>query len=141
MCRYAAEPLVSGETLSAPFSDATGRLRQASSARPAAQLRCVWLDGGNAQGDFGPNAPISKSKPLVEIPPDVEAEMTPLVKAFVLSAFAKFEERISAIEEQVQKLTPRNSSLVRRDIGHFGQYLFRNIPTKQLRPQQKPRTG
>lgn len=54
---------------------------------------------------------MSKSKPLVEIPPEIEAEMTPSVKAFVLAAFAKFEERISALEEQVEKLTPRNSSM------------------------------
>jgi len=33
---------------------------------------------------------MSKSKPLVEIPPEIEAEMTPSVKAFVRSAFAKF---------------------------------------------------
>lgn len=54
---------------------------------------------------------MSKSQPLVEIPPEIEAEMTPLVKAFVVAAFARFEERISALEEQVQKLTPRNSSV------------------------------
>ena len=54
---------------------------------------------------------MSKSKRLVEIPPEIEAEMTPSVKAFVLAAFAKFEERISALEEQVEKLTPRNSSM------------------------------
>jgi len=37
--------------------------------------------------------------------------MTPLVRAFVRAEFAKFEERISALEEQVRKLTPRNSSV------------------------------
>jgi IS1 family transposase len=54
---------------------------------------------------------MSKSKPLVEIPPEIEAEMTPSVKAFVRSAFAKFEQRIAALEGKVEKLTPRNSSV------------------------------
>lgn len=44
--------------------------------------------------------------------------MTPAVKAFVLSAFAQFEARIAALEEQVKqlsaktpKVTPKNSSV------------------------------
>ena len=48
---------------------------------------------------------------MIEIPPEIEAEMTPAVKAFVLAAFGKLEARIRQLEEQVQKLTPRNSSL------------------------------
>jgi transposase len=54
---------------------------------------------------------MSKSKPLIEIPAEIEAEMTPAVKAFVLAAFAAFEARIAELEKQVEKLTPRNSSL------------------------------
>jgi hypothetical protein len=54
---------------------------------------------------------MSNRKPLIEIPPEIEAEMTPAVKAFVLAAFAKFEGRIRALEDQIEKLTPRNSSL------------------------------
>lgn len=54
----------------------------------------------------------------VQIPPEIEAEMTPAVKAFVEAAFAKYEQRIAELEKQVrsladqlQKLTPRNSSV------------------------------
>jgi transposase len=54
---------------------------------------------------------MSRTKPSTEIPPEVEAEMTPAVKAFVIKAFTKLEERIAKLEEQIQKLTPRNSSL------------------------------
>ena len=48
---------------------------------------------------------------MSRIPPELEAEMTPAVKAFVVSSFAEFEERIAKLEAQIQKLTPRNSSL------------------------------
>jgi len=44
---------------------------------------------------------------MSKIPPELEAEMTPAVKAFVLALL----ERIDQLEEQVRKLTPRNSSL------------------------------
>lgn len=44
---------------------------------------------------------------MSKIPPELEAEMTPAVKAFVLALL----DRIEKLEEQVQKLTPRNSSL------------------------------
>ena len=54
---------------------------------------------------------MSKRQPLIEIPPEVEAEMTPTVRAFVLAAFGRLEERIRQLEDQVQKLTPRNSSI------------------------------
>ncbi len=54
---------------------------------------------------------MSKRKPLIEMPPEIEAEMTPAVKAFVLSAFKNLEDRIAELESQLQKLTPRNSSL------------------------------
>jgi transposase len=43
----------------------------------------------------------------ITIPPEVEAEMTPAVKAFVLQLFARIEQ----LEQKVQKLTPQNSSL------------------------------
>ncbi len=54
----------------------------------------------------------------IQIPPEIEAEMTPAVKAFVLAAFANFEKRIvelgkqiGKLEAKLQKLTPQNSSL------------------------------
>jgi transposase len=50
---------------------------------------------------FGPNARMSM------IPPELEAQMTPAVKAFVLALF----DRIEKLEEQVQNLTPRNYSV------------------------------
>jgi len=60
----------------------------------------------------------SKSSSMISIPPEIEAEMTPAVKAFVLAAFAQFEARIAEVEKQVKQLsakspkaTPNNSSL------------------------------
>jgi transposase len=44
---------------------------------------------------------------MSRIPAELEAEMTPAVKAFVLSLL----DRIEQLEAQLQKLTPRNSSL------------------------------
>lgn len=44
---------------------------------------------------------------MCKIPPELEAEMTPAVKAFVLTLL----DRIEQLEAQVQKLSPRNSSL------------------------------
>lgn len=52
-------------------------------------------------GDFGPNPCMSR------IPPELEAEMTPAVKA----AFLVLLDRIDELEAQLQKLTPRNSSI------------------------------
>ena len=48
---------------------------------------------------------------LFQIPLQIEAEMTPAVKAFVLAAFASFEKRIAQLEAKPFKLTPQNSSL------------------------------
>jgi hypothetical protein len=60
----------------------------------------------------------SYSSPLITIPLEIEAEMTPAVKAFVLAAFAQFEARIAALEKQVRELSaktpkakPNNSSV------------------------------
>ena len=41
--------------------------------------------------DFWPNAAMSKQEASnrISIPPEIEAEMTPAVKAFVLAAFAQ----------------------------------------------------
>ncbi len=62
---------------------------------------------------FGPNAAMSKQEASnrIRIPPEIEAEMTPAVKAFVLASFAQLEARIKELEEKVQKLTPQNSSV------------------------------
>lgn len=43
----------------------------------------------------------------IGIPPELAAEMTPAVKAFVVMLI----DRIEQLEDQLQKLTPRNSSL------------------------------
>jgi len=44
---------------------------------------------------------------MSKIPPELEAEMTPAVKA----AFLALLDRIDELESQIQKLTPRNSSI------------------------------
>ena len=44
---------------------------------------------------------------MSKIPPELEAEMTPAVKAFVLSLLQRIEE----LEAKLQKLTPQNSSV------------------------------
>ena len=80
---------------------------------------------------FVPNVAMSKQEASnrIRIPPEIEAEMTPAVKAFVLSAFAQLEARIKELEEKVQKLTPQNSSVP---------------PSTQhphARPEPKPKTG
>ena len=80
---------------------------------------------------FAPNAAMSKQETLnrITIPPEIEAEMTPAVKAFVLASFAQLEARIKELEEKVQKLTPQNSSVP---------------PSTQhphARPKPKPKTG
>ena len=40
----------------------------------------------------------------ITIPPEIEAEMTPAVKAFVLAAFAQLEARIKELEEKGQAI-------------------------------------
>ncbi len=45
------------------------------------------------------------------IPPEIEAEMTPAVKAFVEALIDHYEKRIADLERKIQKLTPQNSSL------------------------------
>lgn len=45
------------------------------------------------------------------IPPEIDAEMTPAVRAFVNSLIEYYERRITDLESKVQKLTPQNSSL------------------------------
>ena len=49
---------------------------------------------------FVPNVAMSKQEASnrIRIPPKIEAEMTPAVKAFVLSAFAQLEARIKELE-------------------------------------------
>jgi len=47
-----------------------------------------------------------------EIPPEIAAEMTPAVKAFVLTLMVRIgqlEAQVLLLFAQVQKLTPRNS--------------------------------
>ena len=51
---------------------------------------------------------------MSKIPPELEAEMTPAVKAFVLALFDRIddlEKQVQTLTDQVSKLTPRNSSL------------------------------
>ena len=44
---------------------------------------------------------------MSKIPPELEVEMTPAVKAFVVALL----ERLDEAEAKIQKLTPRNSSV------------------------------
>ena len=69
---------------------------------------------------FWRNAAMSKQEASnrITIPPEIEAEMTPVVKAFVVAAFARQEARIKEqearikeLEGKLQKLTPQNSSV------------------------------
>jgi transposase len=55
------------------------------------------------------SSPKSSSRPV--IPPEIEAEMTPAVKAFVEALIDHYEARITELESKIQKLTPQNSSL------------------------------
>jgi hypothetical protein len=57
---------------------------------------------------------MSKLPPRIEIPPEIEAEMTPAVKAFVDSLIDHIQSltaQVQTLTDQVQKLTPRNSSV------------------------------
>ena len=45
------------------------------------------------------------------IPPEIAAEMTPAVKAFVEVLIDHYEARLADLESRIQKLTPQNSSL------------------------------
>jgi transposase len=55
------------------------------------------------------SSPKNSSRPV--IPPEIEAEMTPGVKAFVEALIEHYEARIADLESRIQKLTPQNSSL------------------------------
>ena len=55
------------------------------------------------------SSPKPSNRPV--IPPEIEAEMTPAVKAFVEILIDHYEARITELESKVQKLTPQNSSL------------------------------
>lgn len=51
---------------------------------------------------------------MIKLPPELEAEMTPAVKAFVLllqARIVELEAQVESLTAQLQKLTPRNSSL------------------------------
>jgi transposase len=51
---------------------------------------------------------------MSKIPPELEAEMTPAVKAAFLALLERVEQltkQVESLTEQVEKLTPRNSSL------------------------------
>jgi transposase len=55
------------------------------------------------------SSPKSSCRPVIS--PEIEAEMTPAVKAFMEALIDHYEARIADLENQVQKLTPQNSSL------------------------------
>jgi transposase len=55
------------------------------------------------------SSPKPSSRPI--IPPEIEAEMTPAVKAFVEALIDHYEGRLADLESRIQKLTPQNSSL------------------------------
>lgn len=51
---------------------------------------------------------------MSKIPPELEAEMTPAVKAFVLSLLGQIDDlkkQVAELTDKVEKLTPRNSSV------------------------------
>jgi len=54
------------------------------------------------------SSPQSCSRPV--IPPEIEAERTAAVKAFVEALIDHNEARLADLEIKIQKLTPRNSS-------------------------------
>ena len=57
---------------------------------------------------------MSKLPPRIEILPEIEAEMTPAVKAFVNSLVDHIQSltaQVQTLTAQVEKLTPRNSSI------------------------------
>jgi transposase len=54
---------------------------------------------------------LPQSSNRLVIPPEIEAEMTPAVKAFVEALIDHYEARISELDSQVKRLTPQNSSL------------------------------
>jgi len=67
-----------------------------------------------------------------EIPPEIAAEMTPAVKAFVLTLMARIEQleaQVLLLSAQVQKLTPRNS------------FLPRSTEHPHAKPPRKPKSG
>ncbi len=68
---------------------------------------------------------MSKRLPLIEIPAEIEAEMTPAVKAFTVSLI----EQLLSLTDQVLKLTPENSSIP-PSTGH-----------PHGKPKRKPRPG
>jgi len=55
------------------------------------------------------SSPQSSRRPV--IPPEIAAEMTPAVKAFVEVLIDHYEARLADLESRIQKLTPQNSSL------------------------------
>ncbi len=51
---------------------------------------------------------------MSKVPLELEAEMTPAVKAFVLSLFAQIDDlkkQVADLTDKVEKLAPRNSSV------------------------------
>jgi hypothetical protein len=62
---------------------------------------------------IGNDKDMSSPKPSCRpvIPPEIEAEMTPSVKAVVEALIDHYEKRIADLESKIQKLTPQNSSL------------------------------
>lgn len=62
---------------------------------------------------------------MCRIPPELEAEMTPAVKA----AFLELLDRIEQLDAQLQKLTPRNSSIPP------------GTEHPHAKPKRKPKTG
>jgi len=55
------------------------------------------------------SSPQSSRRPVIR--PEIEAEMTPAVKAFVEVLIDHYEARLADLESRIQKLTPQNSSL------------------------------
>lgn len=67
---------------------------------------------------------------MSRIPPELEAEMTPAVKA----AFLALLDRIEQLEAQIQKLTPRNSSLPPSTEHPHAKPKRKQVPGKKRKP-------
>jgi len=81
---------------------------------------------------------VSDSKPLsLIIPPEVDAELTPLTRAFVLMLFVQIrqlESRIEILESRSNKPTPQNSSIPPSTVHTHGK-------PKPKKPKSKKKRG
>lgn len=73
----------------------------------------------------------------IAIPPEIEAEMTPAVKAFFLAVCAQYEKQIAQLRKQVEKLEDRIAQLEGRPPRTTPQNS--SIPPSTQHPHAKPK--